>query len=227
MDYNENNFLPSSNAFPEHIAIIPDGGRRWAKEHACTIVDSYRLSMIKIHELIAWSMKRGVQEVSVFMSSTYNFKRSEEEVEAFCVAEWEYFSGVALQYALLNNIRIRIVGSRDKHLNQFLEKKEIIENQTRNGDRYINFCFNYNSFDEIENAKGSYEKSSFLNRLKIKRPVNLMIRTGGAKVLSCFLLPQLAFARLFFVDKLFNDFSVDDYSDCINEYLGYELKYGE
>lgn len=66
-----------------------------------------------------------------------------------------------------------------------------------------------------------------MNYLEIPHPVDILIRTGGAQTLSGFMLPQLAFARLFFLDKLFNDLTVQEVRDIVEVCRKYELKYGE
>lgn len=69
--------------------------------------------------------------------------------------------------------------------------------------------------------------SEIYNYLEIPHPVDILIRTGGAQTLSGFMLPQLAFARLFFLNKLFNDLTVQEVKDIVGVYRECGLKYGE
>lgn len=71
------------------------------------------------------------------------------------------------------------------------------------------------------------QEPSFVNYLKIPYPVDILIRTGGAQTLSGFLLPQLAFARLFFLDELFNDITISKLNEILTIYGNYTLKHGQ
>lgn len=227
--YCSDNYYPFNCDFPRHIALIPDGGRRWAMIRKCTITESYSYSMKKIRQFIDWAFSAGASCFSVYMASTYNFRRTADEVSAFCESEWAFICNDFLPYAVNNDIKIRIVGTRDSNIQEYLNRIDMVEEKTSRGKRTVNFCFNYISYDEMETAfRRSTEKSIFFaNNLDIPCPVNLLIRTGGANVLSGFLLPQVAFARLYFEKKLFNDFSIEDFQSYVDEYIKLELKYGE
>ncbi|MBO4996996.1 MAG: undecaprenyl diphosphate synthase family protein [Lachnospira sp.] len=227
--YNNNNFHPNVKSFPEHIALIPDGGRRWAKKNNKTNLEAYYVSMCSIVKMIDYSFAQGTKYFSVYLASTLNFKRSDKEVNDFCTAEWEFLNNIFLPYAIENDIKIKIVSADDINIKPFLKYITIIESKTANGKKTVYFCFNYSSFNEIEIAVDKANKTgeSFVNYLEIPYPVDILIRTGNANVLSGFLLPQIAMARIFFSPKLFNDFTIDDFKHVVNDYIRYELKYGE
>lgn len=227
--YSSDNFHPTLGTYPQHIALIPDGGRRWAKIHGCTNKEAYSLSMKSITQIIEFAFSHGVLYFSVFFSSTSNFKRTPQEICDFCSVEWDYLRHTFLPFAITNKIKVRIIGSNNANMDPFLDAIKQIEKKTEAGTQTVFFCFNYNSLDEIDAAIKHASKTgiSFVNYLQIPHPVDILIRTGNANVLSCFLLPQIASARIFFLEKLFNDFSIDDLKQIIDSYLGYELKYGE
>lgn len=228
--YTNDNFHSCSLPIPYHIAVIPDGGRRWAKEHNVSYKEAYKISAKKIRVLLEELYRYGIQCISLYLSSTLNFSRSEYEVKSFCEATWEGIINEILPFAINNNISIRIIGKDDRNFKKFKSKVEYVEQQTLFKDAGLLFiCFNYNSLDEIEESfikKGS-EKKPFVNYLDIGYPVDILIRTGGAQTLSGFLLPQIAFARLFFLDKLFNDITISDIREILSTYKQYTLKYGE
>lgn len=227
--YNNENFHPNLKKFPEHIALIPDGGRRWAKKNNVSNLEAYATSMQKIIQMIDYSFSQGSKYFSVYLASTSNFKRTTEEIYDFCTSEWEFLNDYFLPYSIKNNIKIKIIGTKNINIEPFLESIKTIEAKTENGEKTVYFCFNYNSFDEIEIATSQANKQggSFVNYLQIPHPVDILIRTGNANVLSGFLLPQIATARIFFFEKLFNDFTLYNFKYVINDYLNYELKYGE
>lgn len=227
--YTSDNFHPNLKSFPNHIALIPDGGRRWAEKHGRTYIESYSNSMQIVLEIIDYIFKKGTEYFSIFFASTSNFKRTSQEVFDFCTAEWDFLNNIFLSYAINNDIRIKIVGTYNADLKPFEKSIENIEKETEKGNKTVYFCFNYNSIDEIDMAvkKSSETGESFVNYLQIPHPVDILIRTGNANVLSGFLLPQIASARIFFFEKLFNDFTLRELKKTINDYLSYDLKYGE
>lgn len=227
--YNSENFHPNLQSYPKHIALIPDGGRRWAKIHGCTNQEAYDISTQLITQIIDYTFFHGSDYFSVYLASTSNFKRTSNEINDFCSAEWNYINNVFLPYAVKNKIKVKIVGTNNSNMKPFIKYITDIEDKTKDGKKTVNFCFNYNSLDEIEMASKQSCKTgdSFINHLQIPHPVDILIRTGDANVLSGFLLPQIATARIFFYEKLFNDFTLEDVKTIINKYLRYELKYGE
>lgn len=227
--YTSDNFHPNLITFPAHIALIPDGGRRWAQKNECTYAESYSYSMQLILQLIDYALVHGSKFFSVYFASTSNFKRSTSEIHDFCIAEWTFLNDIFFAYALNHNIKIKIVGTDNDVLKPYKHNIKKLEEHTSKGSKTVFFCFNYNSIDEIDMAlkHPNDAKNSFVNYLQIPVPVDILIRTGNANVLSGFLLPQISFARIFFIDKLFNDFSLEDYKKIINEYLNYDLKYGD
>lgn len=227
--YNSSNFYPQLASYPKHIALIPDGGRRWAKINNCSYKDSYSISMDLITKMADFIFEQGAEYFSVFFASTFNFKRTLKEINDFSTVEWDYLNNTFLDYALKNDVKIKIIGIKDVNMKPFMENIIDLESKTKAGTKTVYFCFNYNSFDEIEFAfkQVREENDSFLNHLQVPHPIDILIRTGDANVLSGFLLPQVAFARIYFLKKLFNEFTIDDLKNVINSYLGFDLKYGE
>jgi len=229
MYYNTDDYHPYLDKYPKHIAIVPDGGRRWAKEHGCTNYDAYLKSVELISQIVLRVFAREAEIVTLFFASTSNFKRSSQEVEDFCSASWDFIKGKLLQLALTNNFKIRIIRTDNQNFERFRADALRIEKLTNGGKKTCNICFNYNSLDEIQKAAelAAQKGGHFLSFMQIPEPVDVLIRAGGANVLSNFLLPQLAAARLYFVDKLFNDLTLEDFDNYINHYTNTVLKYGE
>lgn len=229
--YTNDNFHSNSFPIPNHVAIIPDGGRRWAKKHHTSYEIAYKISIKKMITLLEELYKSGTQYITIYFSSTQNFSRSAYEVKSFCNAGWDGILKEMVPFAIHNNISINIVGNCNQNTEKYKDKIEKVKQLTPFQSAHKLFiCFNYNSLDEIEKAcrkKDNNEKISFVNYLDIPYPVDILIRTGGAQTLSGFLLPQIAFARLFFLDKLFNDISISDFKEILSTYNHYNLKYGE
>ena len=224
-------FHPERTVYPKHVAIIPDGGRRWAVEHNTSYYESYVKMTERGLDIIKMLFEDEVEIISIYFSSTHNFARPQNEVESFCKAEAAFLNSLILVLAKEMSIKITVIGKRNglpSYLVSAIEKAEKETKLYTNKKLYI--CINYNALDEIQEAvltAKTNESDSFVNYLQIPHPVNLLIRTGDAKVLSNFLLAQMSFARLFFFQKLFNDLSHADIKHILNEYEKYQIKYGE
>ena len=97
-----------------------------------------------------------------------------------------------------------------------------------NVSKRLNICIAYNPLYEIwESAKKSSTPSDFLNNLWVKTPLDLVIRTGKANLISNFLILQSGFARMYFIDKLFNDIQISDIKQIMDTFKKNERKYGE
>ena len=222
--YTNFNFHPQANMPPKHVAIIPDGGRRWARQREMPYKEAYLISMKKLMEMAEVLYQNGIQYISLFFASTQNFLRTEEEVRDFYEAEFLGVKEVLGPFAAQSHIELKIVGKYDERYRMPERAPEFGQSEKK-----MFICFNYSSLDEIEAAveRKKHKEESFVNYLEIPYPVDILIRTGGAQTLSGFMLPQVAFARLFFLDKLFNDLKVQEVSDIVDEYREYGLKYGE
>ena len=222
--YTNFDFHPQANMLPRHVAIIPDGGRRWARQHEISYKEAYLISMGKMVEMAEVLYQNGIKYISLFFASTHNFLRTEEEVQNFYEAEFLGVKEVLGPFAAQNHIDLKIVGKYDERYRMPERKPEFIQSVKK-----LFICFNYSSLDEIEIAveRKKNKEESFVNYLEIPHPVDILIRTGGAQTLSGFMLPQLAFARLFFLAKLFNDLTVQEVRDIVEAYRKYGLKYGE
>ena len=132
-----------------------------------------------------------------------------------------------LPYAAQKGIKVRVPGNR-KDVPEYLVKAiEYIEQKTSKfTEKELYLCVNYSSICEIAEAS-QHCSNDYVNHLWIPHPVNILIRSGGASVLSDFLLVQCASARLFFIDKLFNDLSITDIQSILADYSSFILKYGE
>lgn len=223
-----NTFHPSNNNIPFHIGIIPDGGRRWATREGISYLESYRASMRKLTEILNKLYSGDTNVISIYFSSTQNFRRNDDEIYAFCRAESEFFDKYVLNIIDKYRIRIKAIGDRSiipSYL--FTSIKRIEEKTARYNDRKLYLCIAYNPLQEILHALDqSKGKLNFLDYLWLPIPIDLIIRTGGANLLSNFLLLQSGFARLYFIDKLFNDINIDDIQNVLKMFKLANRKYG-
>ena len=227
MTYSFLNFHPTASKIPYHVGIIPDGTRRWAKKQGIPLIDAYKLAMNKISEYMEYIFSESTEIISIYFASVQNFSRSESDVSAFCYAEAYFCSDVLPEICDLYDTRVQIVGNRDIIPDYYLAAIQRIEQYTRdNTTTKLYLCVAYNPLEEIEHAFSiAKEDELFLKHLWVKEPLDMVIRTD-ANLLSNFLPLQAGFARLYFIDKLFDETTMDDIEKIFEAFKSIKRVYG-
>ena len=210
---------------PTHVAVIMDGNGRWAKGRGLPRVAGHRQGLKVAEEFIDYSLSLGVKYLSLFVFSTENWKRPTSEVDSLFSLADKYLS--RFEKFCANKVRVVVSGEREGLPSKLVEKIDLIEEKTRNFDAIcVNLCINYGGQREIVeavkrlNAQGEEItvdgiSANLYNRLP---PPDIIIRTGGQKRLSNYLLYQSAYAELFFVDTLWPDFTKEEYDRILAEF---------
>ncbi len=223
------NFHPNKTDTLLHIGLIPDGGRRWAKKNNVSLEESYAVTRDLLQDMTKYFFSQGVSELSIYLSSAQNFRRSEAEISSFTEVTSNALSNEIINLAMLLNLRINIVGNSDSIPDYIMSLLQ--ENNMKFDDQHvgtINLCIAYNPIEEIINAtKLSGSINNFLDYLWVKNPLDLIIRSGGANLTSNFLPLQSGFARLYFLDELFNDVSLESVKNIMKEFLLLNRKFGD
>jgi undecaprenyl diphosphate synthase len=226
--YSPENFHPSVKSHPLHIGIIPDGGRRWAVQNACSLIDSYDFTRQKLYEFVPKLLQNGVNQISIYLSSKENFRRSEQEVKAFVDTSVAALLNDIRKLAYAEHLHVKVAGIREGLPQKYINAIELIENETIDfTSAKLNLCIGYHPHDEIIHAINAADSAAgFVNHLWVNTPIDLVIRTGGANLLSNFLPLQSGYARLYFFNELFNNLKWENILSILNEYKNENLKYG-
>ena len=235
MDFNK-------DSLPEHIAIIMDGNRRWAKSKGIPTALGHKQGAETLENITRYANKIGLKYLTVYAFSTENWKRAEEEVSALMSLFQAYVNRYS-KIADSENIRIKFLGDLDgfnpKLKNGFLDCEERTKNNT---GVTLNIAINYGGRAEIINAVKQISKkvkagecniddidekmiSENLYTKGIPDP-DLMIRTSGEERTSNFLPWQLVYSEFLFVKKYWPDFSEEDLDNAIIEYQKRTRKFG-
>lgn len=230
------------NNLPEHIAIIMDGNRRWAKEHNVPIQMGHKEGAKTIEKIVKYANQIGLKYITVYAFSTENWKRSQEEVSWLMQLLQNYLDEYSKR-ADTQNIKIRVLGDMSA-LNQGLQNSiaEAIERTKNNTGTSFNIALNYGGRDEIVKATQKIAKQVQEGTLSIEDineevlsnnmytydmpDPDLMIRTSGELRTSGFLMWQLAYTEFLFVDKYWPDFTEKDLDDAIEAYGKRKRKFG-
>jgi len=230
------------NEIPNHIAIIMDGNRRWAKEHGVTTKAGHKEGAEALKKIARYANKIGIKYLTVYAFSTENWKRSEEEIGAIMLLVKNYLNDL-VSAVDTENVRIKIFGHIEALPEDLQENmKKAIEKTKDNTGLTLCIAFNYGGRDEIvraikaisENVKNEKLKVSDITEGLIQRYLytkdtpdpDLLIRTSGEIRLSNFLPWQLVYSEFVFLEKYWPDFSEEDLEAAINTYEKRNRKFG-
>jgi len=228
---------------PEHVAIIMDGNNRWAKLNGKRKLVGHAAGADALRRVIRKCIERGVQTLSVFAFSSENWNRPKFEVDGL-MHLFEKSLNDEVPELIENKIAIEIVGDRSRFSKSLIKAMHDAEIATSSGTRLkLNILANYGGrWDIVETAQrlaaqvqdGHLEFSDFSealfeenHNLAGQPSVDLLIRTGGERRISNFLLWQSAYAELVFSDVLWPDFDGEAMDACLLEYANRERRFGK
>jgi undecaprenyl diphosphate synthase len=229
--------------FPEHLAIIMDGNRRWAKKKGLPVAVGHAKGAEKIDEIVEICQQSGGKILTLFAFSTENWSRSKVEITSLMSLLMAF---LRRKKALMKNkgIRFSVIGDIEA-FHPFLKNKilEVVDATKECKDFELVLALNYGARDEIKRAflkifedvqsdkikkEDVTEKliSSYLDTFRWKDP-DLVIRTSGEKRLSNFLLWQLSYAEVHTTDVLWPDFGKRELFFAVDEYYKRQRRFGE
>ena len=215
-----------------HVAFIMDGNGRWGKSRNKTRNFGHINGVKTVKKIVQSSIRLKIPIVTFYVFSTENWKRPKSEINFLFKLIINYFNE-ELNRLLSNGIKINIIGKIDKLPKKI--KDTLIKSTKlteKNKKIIVNLAINYGSKDEIVNAMRKINKKINIRNLeknlytKFLPNPDILIRTGGHKRLSNFMLWQLAYAEIYFLDKLWPDFNGKDLSKIINNFKQIKRNYG-
>ncbi|MBU0760431.1 MAG: di-trans,poly-cis-decaprenylcistransferase [Nanoarchaeota archaeon] len=223
---------------PQHVAIIPDGNRRWAraKGMAATAGHVRAGAYENINSLMKEAKNLGVKYLSLWGFSTENWKREKKEVDEILRV---VSKGVdrCLEEAKKEKFGFKHIGRKDRLPAELLDKLKKLEDETKEfKESCVLLCLDYGGRDEIvravnkiiKEAKGDIEESTFANYLETAGipDVDLIVRTGGEKRLSGFMPFQSDYAEIYFTDVLFPDFNAKELKKSVDWFMKVDRRFG-
>jgi undecaprenyl diphosphate synthase len=217
------------------VAIIMDGNGRWAARRGLPVAEGHRAGTQALRRTVEAAIDLGVETLVVYAFSTENWSRPDEEVEDLM----EIF-GETIQRELPDlarqGVRARFLGRRDRAPDELLEPMEQLEAQTAHNDRLnLWIAFDYGGRAELVDAarrlvESGVEPDEESLRANLYAPElpdpDLLIRTSGELRISNFLLWQLAYAELVFVETLWPDFGAADLEQALAAYAQRRRRFG-
>ena len=219
----------------KHVAIIMDGNGRWGLKKKNSRNFGHKQGLQTVEIILKKTIEKKIPYLTLFSFSTENWKRPRGEIKFLLNLIRDYFNK-HLDKVIKQGVRIRIVGQINKFPKDVKKILNKVQNKTKKNTKInVILALNYGSRDEILYAiksmfrkKLKINKSNFENQLytlNIPDP-DILIRTGGKKRLSNFLLWQMAYTELFFVEKLWPDFNSNDLMKILNKFKSIKRNFG-
>ena len=214
-----------------HVAFIMDGNGRWGQKKLKGRNFGHLEGVKTVKIIVETSIKLKIPVVTFFVFSTENWKRPKNEINFLFKLIINYFK-LEIKNVISNGIKINIIGKLNKlpkTIRNSLKAAKILTK--KNKKIVVNLAINYGSKDELTNAAQkakkinikSIEKNLYTSNLPFP---DILVRTGGHKRLSNFMLWQLAYAEIYFLNKLWPDFSGKDLKKIINDFKSIKRNFG-
>ena len=220
----------------EHIAFILDGNKRWAKKNNINLKNAYKKGLENISELINNCLHINLKYLTLFTLSSENIKRqSVNNIFQVIYDDFAFFFDKIIEE---KKVKINVIGSKSNLPNKILKLIDHSEYETKqNKELKLNLAFNYGFKNEIkqvlEKIKNdhkinidSHEDIKKLFLLGNTKDPDMLIRTGGEKRLSNFIMYNLTYTEIFFINTLWPDFKFEELKLIINEYDKIKRTYG-
>ncbi|MDM8334811.1 polyprenyl diphosphate synthase [Wolbachia pipientis] len=225
-------------SLPKHLAIIMDGNSRWASNQGRVKIDGYRKGSEVAYDIAKHCTTLTIPYLTLYAFSMENWFRPKEETDRL----FDLFYSVLTDQSKVNficnhNIKLNFIGNLNLLPQKMLDQVRKVEETTHKNDGLLlTVAVSYGAKQEIIHAISNIMKENidcvsedefekFLYTKDLPK-LDLLIRTGGEKRLSNFLLWQAAYAELYFCDTLWPDFSCQDLSKALEDYTKREKRYG-
>ncbi len=220
-----------------HIALILDGNKRWAKKNKLSKIAGYNTGFKKIQEIVNFSLNIKLKNLTLFTLSSENFYRPSVNIIYDII--YNNFSKLLDDLISKNNIKIKIFGKRDnlpEKIKEIFDEAEKLTNENTNLN--LNLAFNYGFKDEIKQVLLNFKNNLNNINLEHDKDINslfylgnlpdpdLLIRTGGYKRISNFIMYNLTYSELFFTKTLWPEFNILEFEQIIDDYYKINRKYG-
>jgi undecaprenyl diphosphate synthase len=231
------------NSLPRHIAVVMDGNGRWANKRHLPRAAGHKAGVGSTRKIVENCAKKNIEALTIFAFSSENWSRPEAEVSALMSL---FISTIMAEVKKLNkkNVCVKFIGDRTRFSEKLQNSINQAEQLTKdNAGLHLNIAANYGGRWDVVNACRRIaeevksdetaikdideEKFNSLMSLNELPAPDLLIRTGGEQRISNFLIWQLAYSELYFVDTLWPDFSDEDLDAALDWYAGRQRRFGK
>ena len=229
--------------YPKNIGIIMDGNGRWAIRNSLNISEGHKKGVGVVRDIVEEAVKRGIQSLTLYAFSSENWQRPKREINAIKRLVIEAINEQVPELKE-KKVKLKFFGHLDDFGEKIQNKIFFAENETcfEEAKLSLNVALGYGGQQDIVDIvhKVSEEVSSGnLNSKDISKEtinsyssvpvdeIDLLIRTGGDKRISNFLLYQIAYAEIMFIDKFWPDFTNNDFVNCLDNFKNVSRRFGK
>ena len=225
---------------PKHVAIIMDGNGRWAKKKDLPRIAGHREGVKRAREAVEFAYEHGIKFLTLFAFSTENWHRPREEVNGIMNLLKEYLQK-ELPDLKKNGVRLKVIGNFTLVPDEIKSSINYAEEELKEGKNLtLVVSFSYGGRQEINDAVKQIIRDCMEGKIDNKEDIDLrkylyspevpdpdlLIRTGGEKRISNFLLYQIAYTELYFTNTLWPDFDKKEFLTAIEDYSRRERRFG-
>jgi len=217
-----------SEHLPRHTAIIMDGNGRWAAERGWPRIAGHHAGSDAVRRAVESAPDLGIEVLTLYAFSSDNWKRPREETDALMVLLTEHLQ-LETPRCVRQGVRMELIGRRDRLPAHVLDAAACAERSTADGQKlHLRLAVDYSARDAIVSAAGAMNGNSRSDFGKMMgQDVDLLIRTGGERRLSDFLLWECAYAELVFTTRMWPEFDAVDLRDAIDEFRSRHRRFGD
>ena len=220
---------------PKHVAIIMDGNGRWGLKKKNSRNYGHKIGLQTVEKIINAAIKNKIKYLTLFVFSTENWKRPNNEIKYLFTLLAKYIDKET-NNLLKKKIKIKLIGNIKSFPKYLSTKIKRVEKITRSSNRIqINMALNYGSKQEIINALRHVNKKKLkINIKNIEKNLytydipdpEILIRTGNTNRISNFMLWQLIYTEIFFIKKMWPEFTENDFQKIIKKFDNINRKFG-
>ena len=233
----------SKDNFPKNIGIIMDGNGRWALKNSFNISEGHKKGVKVVREIVEESVKLKIQSLNLYAFSSENWQRPKAEINAI---KKLVIDAINEQVPELKEqkVQLKFFGHTEDFGEKIINKIHYAEAETLSNNKQmdLNVALSYGGQQDILDVVRAVSKNISEGKMKLEdidqntinkhscAPVDsldLLIRTGGDKRVSNFMLYQIAYAEIMFIEKYWPDFTSDDYKKCLNKFKKVSRRFGK
>lgn len=237
------NLIKQNNNLPKNVGIIMDGNGRWAVKNSFKVSEGHKKGVNVVRKVVEESVKQDIKSLTLYAFSSENWKRPKTEINAIKKLIIKAIDDQS-QELIEQKVKLKFFGDIDSFGKKIINKISKIESGTYRKDSSLdlNVALGYGGQQDIINIVKNASKQVSSGKLNIRdinkktietfssvpvEDIDLLIRTGGDKRVSNFLLFQIAYAEIMFIDKFWPDFSVKDYKNCLRSFKKASRRFGK
>ena len=237
------NLIKQNNNLPKNVGIIMDGNGRWAVKNSFKVSEGHKKGVNVVRKVVEESVKQDIKSLTLYAFSSENWKRPKTEINAIKKLIIKAIDDQS-QELIEQKVKLKFFGDINSFGKKIINKISKIESDTYRKDSSLdlNVALGYGGQQDIINIVKNASKHVSSGKLNVRdinkktietfssvpvEDIDLLIRTGGDKRVSNFLLFQIAYAEIMFIDKFWPDFTVKDYKNCLNSFKKVSRRFGK